>query len=56
MKIRTILISIDGTKHLHDDIRGRSGVFERALQTIEYIVKWKKDIKRVFPHIVVNSS
>ena len=55
MKIRFILISIDGTKHIHDDIRGRSDVFERALQTIEYIVKWKKDNKRVFPHIGVNS-
>jgi MoaA/NifB/PqqE/SkfB family radical SAM enzyme len=55
MKIRSILISIDGTKQIHDDIRGQSDVFDHALQTIEYIVKWKKDIKSTIPDIAVNS-
>lgn len=55
MKIQSILISIDGTRQLHDDIRGQSDVFDRTLQTIEYIVKWKKDIKSTIPDIAVNS-
>jgi MoaA/NifB/PqqE/SkfB family radical SAM enzyme len=55
LNIRSILISLDGTKHFHDDIRGKSNVFERTLQAIEYIVKFKNDKKRSFPNIVINS-
>jgi len=55
MKIRSILISIDGTKYFHDNIRGRSNAFERTLQTIEYIEKYKNDSGRLFPKIVINS-
>ena len=39
MKIRSIMISIDGTKHLHDDIRGWSDVLERAIQPTQCLIK-----------------
>lgn len=48
--------SLDGLYEIHDNIRGKEGVFEESLQALEEIIKIKKQKKLVKPYININTT
>ena len=55
-KINGLVISIDGDQKIHNEIRGKNDSFDKALQGIELIRKYKKKMKSDMPRIVINST
>lgn len=54
--VEIVTVSLDGPEDVHDDIRGQSGVFNRATQGIKTLVKARKRIKSPSPILSINCT
>jgi MoaA/NifB/PqqE/SkfB family radical SAM enzyme len=52
----SITISVDGTREVHDHVRGREGSFDRALQAIKTIIDAKKSCPSNRPWLEVSCA
>ena len=54
--IESLVISIDGDEEIHEKIRKVKGSFQKTLNGIKLINKFKKQYKSITPRIVINST
>lgn len=48
-------VSIDGTREIHDRIRGRDGAFDAALEAVRRMARLRAESRRLFPMIHVTA-
>lgn len=52
--IQRLWVSLDGPPHIHDEIRGVKGSFEKAIQGVKLIQKKKRGKKRKYPRVATS--
>ena len=54
--VNEIIFSLDGTREIHDKIRGAEGIFDKAFKGLQAINTWKEKKKCRTPLINISST